>query len=345
MAKVFIVSEVKRLLLGGEVRLKTNATLICRKNGKQKYAMLLPVTGIAIAVSESIFLPDMQAVNSSCYQSFLVGSGVVFTGLSFFSFFGQTGLSRKLQSRSLFIFAVFLFLGVWDLLSTKSDIMKLPFFPGPAQIASIIVSERSTLLISGYYSMRLFFAGLILGSVFGIITGILIGWYSKWNYWLFPIIKLTGVIPSVAWIPIAVVIFPNSFITGVFLIIMASLFPIALMVSTGISSTPKTFYEVAKTLGANEQYLLFRVAIPNAVPSILTGISTATGISFLTLIVSEMVGAKAGLGWYINWAKAWSSYDKVYASIIIMAVIFSVIIGIITLIKNRLLRWQKGITK
>jgi NitT/TauT family transport system permease protein len=327
MAKIFIISIIKRLQ-------------------QQKYATLLPVTGVAIALSESIFLPDMQVVNSVYYQSFLIGSGVIFVGLFFFSFFEKTGrLSRKIESRSLFIFAVFVFLTVWDLLSTKSDIMKLPFFPGPDQIVSIIVSERSTLFISGYYSMRLFFVGLILGSALGIITGILIGWYTNWHYWLFPIIKLTGVIPSVAWIPIAVVILPNSFVVGVFLIIMASLFPIALMVSVGISSTPKMFYEVAKTLGANEQYLLFRVAIPNAVPSILTGISTATGISFLTLIVSEMVGAKAGLGWYINWAKAWSSYDKVYASIIIMAVIFSIIIAIITLIKNRILRWQKGITK
>jgi NitT/TauT family transport system permease protein len=117
------------------------------------------------------------------------------------------------------------------------------------------------------------------------------------------------------------------------------------MVSTGISSTPKVYYEVAKTLGAKESFLLFHIAIPNAVPDIFTGISTATGFAFLTLIVSEMVGAKAGLGWYINWAKAWSAYDKVYASIIIMAVAFSIILGILTIVRNYVLRWKKGIVK
>jgi NitT/TauT family transport system permease protein len=117
------------------------------------------------------------------------------------------------------------------------------------------------------------------------------------------------------------------------------------MVANGITSTPKVYYEVARTLGANERYLLFHIAIPNAVPSIFMGISTATGLSFLTLIVSEMIGAKAGLGWYINWAKAWSAYDKVYASIVIMAVAFTIILAILNVTRNYFLRWQRGILK
>jgi NitT/TauT family transport system permease protein len=142
---------------------------------------------------------------------------------------------------------------------------------------------------------------------------------------------------------VAIVIFPTSFITGVFLITIASWFPIAVMVSAGIRSTPKAYFEVAQTLGAGKRYLLFQVAIPNTVPNIFTGISTATGLSFLTLVVSEMVGAKAGLGWYINWARAWAAYDKVYASIVIMGIAFSIILAVITLFRNYFLRWQRGI--
>ena len=117
------------------------------------------------------------------------------------------------------------------------------------------------------------------------------------------------------------------------------------MVSGGIASTPRIYYEAARTLGANQRFLLFHVAIPNAVPDIFTGLSTATGLSFLTLIVSEMVGAKAGLGWYINWAKTWSAYDKVYASIVIMAIAFSIILAVLTAIRNYVLRWKRGISK
>ncbi|GHT32441.1 ABC transporter permease [Bacteroidia bacterium] len=291
------------------------------------------------------YVPNTQPVNSDYYLATLGIAIFGLLGLWVLSVFVKWNLRERLYHSSQLIFAIGILLTVWDLLSTKSGTLQLPFFPGPPQIIGVIVNERGTLLVSSLYSLRLFFVGLISGIALGIVTGVLIGWSRQWNYWLFPIIKLTGVIPSVAWIPIAIVIFPTSFVAGVFLITIASWFSIAFMVAQGILATPKAYYEVARTLGASNRYLLFHVAIPNTVPNIFTGIATATGLSFLTLVVSEMVGAKAGLGWYINWARAWAAYDKVYASIVIMGIAFSVILAVITLFKNYFLRWQRGIIK
>ena len=302
------------------------------------------ILSLVLALVVDIIIPNVQIVNTSHYQVLLVGITVTLLILRLVAIYFES-LRKILLHKSQFIFAIGIVLLILDLFTTKSGIFKLPFFPGPAQIINVIVKEKEVLTISAYYSMRLFFVGLISGILLGLITGILIGWYRQWNYWLFPIIKITGVIPPIAWLPIALVIFPTSFSTGVFLIAIASWFSVAFMVSNGISSTPRVYYEAAKTLGANERFLLFHVAIPHAVPDIFTGISTATGFAFLTLIVSEMVGAKAGLGWYINWAKAWSAYDKVYASIIIMAVAFSIILAILTAFRNYFLRWQRGIVK
>jgi len=89
--------------------------------------------------------------------------------------------------------------------------------------------------------------------------------------------------------------------------------------------------------------MLFRIAIPNAMPSLFTGIMNAAAFSFTTLIVSELIGAKAGLGYYINLAKTWGNYTMVYGAIIIIAVEFSLIIKAIVFIKTKVLRWQKGI--
>ncbi|MDR3129693.1 MAG: ABC transporter permease subunit [Tannerellaceae bacterium] len=302
------------------------------------------VASLIIAWAETTFVPNVQVVNTIPYRLLLLG-GIVTLVILWIVSGKLSQLRDKLYHQSQFLFAVGLFLTGWDLLSTKSGILRIPFFPGPAQIIAVMAREYTVLLISTAYSMRLFFVGLVTGTALGLTTGILIGWYRQWNYWLFPLVKLTGVIPAVAWMPIAIVIFPNSFTTGVFLITIASWFSVAFMVAAGISSTPKTYYEVAKTLGANETYLLVHVAIPNAVPSIFTGVSTATGLSFLTLVISEMVGAKAGLGWYINWAKGWSAYDKVYASIIIMAIAFSLILALLSAVRNHVLRWQRGIVK
>jgi len=305
---------------------------------------LAAVVSVLTALAVDIIVPDVQVVNTLPYQVFLGIFIAVLIVLWIISVKVNT-LREILYHKAQFIFAVGITLSAWDLLSTKSNILQLPFFPGPAQIISVIVSERETFLISSYYSLRLFSVGLVLGTLLGIGTGILIGWYKQWYYWFFPILKITGIIPSIAWIPIAVVVFPNSFIAGLFLIVIASWFPVAFMVSGGIASTPRIYYEAARTLGANERFLLTHVAIPNAVPDIFTGLSTATGFSFLTLIVSEMIGAKAGLGWYINWAKTWSAYDKVYASIVIMAIVFSVILAVLNSVRNYVLRWKKGISK
>ena len=302
------------------------------------------VISVLVALAVDILVPDSQFVNTLPYQIFLEIFITILIVLWVISVKANS-LRKILYYKAQFIFAVGIALTVWDLLSTKSNILQLPFFPGPAQIISVIVSERETFLISSYYSLRLFFVGLILGTILGIGTGILIGWYRQWYYWLFPILKVIGIIPPIAWIPIAVVVFPNSFIAGLFLIVIASWFPVAFMVSVGIASTPKVYYEAALTLGANERFLLTNVAIPNAVPDIFTGLTTATGFSFLTLIVSEMIGAKAGLGWYINWAKTWSAYDKVYASIVIMAIVFSIILAVLNSTRNYVLRWKKGISK
>jgi NitT/TauT family transport system permease protein len=291
-----------------------------------------------------ILVPFKQTVNPVPYRTFLAIA--FFTLLILYALsFRWKSLRIKLYHKSQFILAVAAALAAWDFLTAKTGIFKLPFFPGPLQIADVMVKDYQMLLKSALYSSRLFFAGLIAGSVSGIAAGILIGWFKQWDYWISPLIKITGVIPAVAWIPIAIAVFPNSFSSGVFLIFIASLFMVSFMTAGGISSTPKNYFEVAKTLGADEKFLLFRVAVPHALPSIFMGILTATSLCFATLVVSEMIGAKAGLGWYINWAKGWSVYSKVYAAIIIMAISFSIILALISFVKNYALRWQKGILK
>ncbi|MDS1030786.1 ABC transporter permease subunit [Bacillota bacterium LX-D] len=155
------------------------------------------------------------------------------------------------------------------------------------------------------------------------MTGVSIGWNKKCNYWIMPLLNIIGPIPATAWIPIAMAVFPTSFWASVFLIILAVWFPVTVMTSSGIANVRNAFFEVAKTLGASQRYLIFRDAIPAAFPMIFIGLFMGLGGSFLTLIVSEMLGVKAGLGWYINWAQGWAEYSKVYASLIVIALIFS----------------------
>jgi NitT/TauT family transport system permease protein len=283
-------------------------------------------------------------IRRNLYHIVLIVFIAVFIFLYFF-YKDKPRKRKKLYHKAQFIFAAGIILAVWDLLTAKSRILPIPYCPGFSEIVTVMFDDRILLLVSMAYSFRLFAAGLILGTTLGIVTGACIGWSKQWDYWLSPVIRVSGIIPAVAWLPIALMVFPNSFTTGLFLIFISSWFPVSSMAASGILATPVSYFEAAKTLGADNKFLLFKVAIPNAMPSMFTGIMTATAFSFTTLIVSEMVGAKAGLGFYINWAKGWGNYSKVYAAIIIIALEFSIIIAIINAIRSNTLRWQRGIVR
>jgi NitT/TauT family transport system permease protein len=313
-------------------------------NKSYLFWVVLTLAGFVLAEIVSLTVPDSQDVVDTAYRWALAGLTILYLGIAVFSSF-DSERRKKFRQRAPFRLAMGLILLVWDLLSTKFAILPLPFFPGPSQVTAVVLDEYAFLLSNTGYSLRLFFTGFLSGVILGVGTGILIGWFSRVYYWLFPVIKITGVIPAVAWMPFALTIFPTSFIAGAFLIAVCAWFPVAYMTAQGMASTQRIYFEVAKTLGAKQSYLLFHVALPNAVPQIFTGISTANALAFTTLVVSEMMGAKGGLGYYINWAKAWSSYYKVYAAIIIMAVLFSLILKLIALIQSRLLIWQRGLVK
>lgn len=311
---------------------------------KSKIWPLLQILIYIVALSVNILLPNEQLVNMKSYRIFIFLVIVFFTFRYILGFFSLKIKNINNHQAQLY-FVIGVIITLWDLLTSKSNYLPLPFFPSIGQILQAMSEDYQALLISTAYSLRLLVVGFLLGTLVGLLSGVLIGWYKQWNYWLFPVIKVMGVIPATAWIPITMFIFPSSFYAEVFLIVLCVWFPVAYMTSSGIQNIQKSYFEAARTLGAKESFLIFKIAIPGAMPSIFTGIYTATGVSFATLVVSEMIGAKAGLGWYINWAKGWSNYSKVYASIIVMAIIFSIVMAVIFKIRDRVLIWQKGLLK
>ena len=229
-------------------------------------------------------------------------------------------------------------LALFDLLGTKLQATPQPFFPGPAQILESFLMEGAYIGTNVLYSLRLFGAGFALG----VGTGVVIGWFPKVHYWVYPVLKITGVIPAVAWMPFALTLFPTPFAAAVFLIVISSWFTVASQTSFGIQTTPRSQFEAARTLGGSTPYLVFHVAVPHAMPQIFNGVTTACASSFTCLVIAEMMGQPGGLGYYINVAKVWAAYYKIFAAILIMAVLFSLILAILGAVRGYVLRWQRG---
>ena len=234
---------------------------------------------------------------------------------------------------------------VWDLITLGFRLLPLPYFPGPSAVLRSMINDRVLLLDSTWHSLVLLLSGYALGVIAGLISGICIGWSSPVRYWGMPILKVVGPIPATAWIPLAMVLSPSAVFSSAALIALAVWFPVTMLTSSGISNTRASYLDVARTLGAGRAYLIFRVAIPAALPNIFIGLFMGLGASFLTLVVAESVGVKSGLGWYVSWAQGWAEYGKVFAALIIMAAFFSTIMTVLFKVRDRVLVWQKGIIK
>jgi NitT/TauT family transport system permease protein len=241
--------------------------------------------------------------------------------------------------------AAILLTGIWDVITSGLRLLPLPYFPGPATVLRSLITDRGLLLDSTWHSLVLLLSGYTLGVIIGLVTGVCIGWSSSMRYWGMPLLKVVGPIPATAWIPFAMVVSPSAVVSSAGLVALAVWFPVTMLTASGISNTRASYLDVARTLGAGRRYLIFRVAIPAAVPSIFIGLFMGLGASFLTLVVAESVGVKSGLGWYVSWAQGWAEYGKVFAALVIMAAFFSSLMTLLFKLRDRMLVWQKGIIK
>lgn len=255
------------------------------------------------------------------------------------------GLRQLRQNLHPILTAAAVLLCLWEILTSGVRLLPLPYFPSPAKVLQSLISDRALLFDSTWHSLVLLLSGYALGVLAGLITGLSIGWSPPARYWGMPLLKVIGPIPATAWIPVAMVISPSTFTSAVALIALAVWFPVTMLTASGISNTRASFLDVARTLGAGRGYLIFRVAVPAALPNIFIGLFMGLGASFLTLVVAETVGVKSGLGWYVSWAQGWAEYGKVFAALVIMAAFFSTIMTALFKVRDRMLVWQKGVIK
>src|SRR5437660_3005484 len=255
------------------------------------------------------------------------------------------GLRRWMRDMCPILAVAILLLSVWEMITSGLRLLPLPYFPSPAGVLQSLINDRGLLFDSTWHSLILLISGYALGVVAGLISGICIGWSSPIRYWGMPVLKVVGPIPATAWIPLAMVISPSAVVSAAALIALAVWFPVTMLTASGISNTRASYLDVARTLGAGRAYLIFRVAIPAAVPNIFIGLFMGLGTSFLTLVVAETVGVKSGLGWYVSWAQGWAEYGKVYAALVIMAAFFSTLMTLLFKLRDRVLVWQKGVIK
>jgi NitT/TauT family transport system permease protein len=287
-------------------------------------------------------LGDWSRTHEVAIAAFVIAGGILVATLSW----SRPGrLSTSLRQRAPWLLVFGLFLTLWEVATAKFAWLPLPFFPPPQSIVEVYTDDLPKLLDSVFASVRLQLGGYVIGIAVGFLTGVSIGWSRGVGYWVHPVLRFIGPLPATAWLPIAFFIFPSSWSASTFLIALATGFPVTVLTWSGVASVNNAYYDVARTLGAKPSFLVLKVAIPAALPHVFVGLFMGLGSSFAVLVVAEMIGVKAGLGWYLQWAQGWAAYANMYAALIVMSLLCSGAITLLFRTRDRLLVWQKGVVK
>jgi NitT/TauT family transport system permease protein len=250
-----------------------------------------------------------------------------------------------LQAAGPWLIALPLALSAWEILTAKTATLATPFFAPPQALIEVYADDWRRLADSVFNTLKLLGVGVAYGATAGFLIGVSIGWSRRIGYWVHPVLRVLGPVPATALLPLTFFFFPSSYSAAVFLIALATSFPVAVLTWSGVASVNKSYYDVARTMGASEWFLVLRVAIPAALPQVFVGLFMGLGASFSVLVTAEMMGVKSGLGWYLTWAQGWASYVNMYAALIIMALLFSGVITLLFVLRDRVLSWQKGTVK
>lgn len=253
--------------------------------------------------------------------------------------------AERLRGASPWLVALALGLALWEVATAKTGFLPRPFFVSPQELFGVFLDDWAKLGASVSHSVLLLATGYAFGVVAGFSVGLALGWSKAAGYWGHPILRFVGPLPATAWLPVAFFVFPSSWSAAVFLIALASGIPVAILTWSGVSSVAGAYYDIARTLGATPRFLVLKVTIPAAMPSVFVGLFMGLSASFAVLVVAEMMGVKAGLGWYLQWAQGWAAYANMYAALAVMAAMCSTLVALLFQVRGRLLAWQKGLVR
>ncbi|HEY5348084.1 MAG TPA: ABC transporter permease [Candidatus Lustribacter sp.] len=163
--------------------------------------------------------------------------------------------------------------------------------------------------------------GLALAIAVGVPVGIVIGRNAPVRAFTHTPFQLLRMISPLAWMPVAILVFPSWDEAIVFLIAGAAVWPVMFSTASGLRKLDPDWFKVAHNLGASLPHLLGSVVVPAIAQDILGGIRIALGIAWILLVPAEYLGVTSGLGYAINDARDTLEYDRLAALILVIGII------------------------
>ena len=253
----------------------------------------------------------------------------------------ETVILKRLRHAALLVLPWCLLVAVWHTVAV-SGLVNPGLMPTPAQVGSKLISLLfgDRLAIDILRSTQRVTLGVLLGILLAVPVGFLIGWYRNARTFLDPLINFFRALPPIALIPLVVVYFGIDEPAKVIILFYASFFAGVIVMYEGVAQISPIFIKVARTLGASDLEIFFKVIVPLTMPHILTALRVALGVAWATLVASELVAAQQGLGALIQSAGSFFQIDVIYVGIVCIGTVALSMDLALRALTRHLIRWQ-----
>lgn len=247
---------------------------------------------------------------------------------------------------ALSICSVLLLLTIWQLL-ISFQMVNTRFLESPITVLKTVIQKITVKKPDGGYlsqhiieSAKVVWLGFAVGAIIGIPLGLLMGWYGLFDRIIRPLFEIVRPIPALAWIPIVLLFLGIGVEARAAIIFFGSFVGIVLNTYTGIRSTNQTLINVARTCGASNFEIFYRVGIPSAMPMIFAGLRTAMGAAWGTVVAAEMLAASNGLGYMIQMGRMFGEVRLIMAGILVIGICGLISSWLIGLLESAVLKWR-----
>jgi NitT/TauT family transport system permease protein len=209
---------------------------------------------------------------------------------------------------------------IWEL-TVRLGLVKAALLSPPSGAVSALLAYFVTGEIFPHLwaSLQRGGTGFLIAVAVGIPLGLMIGSLKPVSQALSPVIEFLRQLPPLAMLPVFLLFLGLGFRSQLAIVIWASIWPILLNTITGAQAVDPRLVKAARTLGAKRSDLFLKVALPSALPTIMTGIRLGASYAFLVLVAAEMVGADSGIGFLILNNQYTFRIPQMYAAILILA--------------------------
>lgn len=251
---------------------------------------------------------------------------------------------RNYKYKIISVLSILSVLFIWWFITDGKHIVSPLILPSPGKVYQTFIykfkggknPDGSSLIGHIIASLQIALGGYSIGVLIGVPLGIAMAWNRKFERFAKPLFDIIRPIPALAWIPLMILWLGIGYFSKVGIIFFAAFISATINSYAGIKQTRTVHLWVARTFGATDKQMLFKVAIPTALPMIFTGLRLALGSSWVALVAAELLAATKGVGYMIQVGRMLGRPDIVIVGMITIGVVGYLLSFILEVLQRKL---------